>query len=145
MFFLYKLSEIKINLRSIKRHTIKNTERSSHVKYLLRFSNFHETWIFSTDFQKIQKYRISWTSVQWEQSCSMQTDRHDDTNTWFTQFWHSAQKLPQCTNILSISVLTQVTTHQINCRDKYLWTSGQNHKGNESSLYQETTPEFAAN
>ena len=51
----------------------------------------------------------------------------------------------QCTNSVSISVLTQVTTHQINCKDKYLWTSGQNHTGNESGLYQETTLEFAAN
>ena len=50
----------------------------------------------------------------------------------------------QCTNILSISVLTQVTTHQINCKDKYLRTSGQNHKGNESGLHKETIPEFAA-
>jgi hypothetical protein len=80
--FLYNLSEIKINLKSIQRHTIINTERSSHVKYPLIFSNFNEIWIFSTDFQKIQKYRTSWKSVQWGQSCSMRTGRQTDRQTW---------------------------------------------------------------
>jgi len=34
-----------------------------HVKYLLFLSDFTVSWIFSTDFQKILKYQISWKFV----------------------------------------------------------------------------------
>jgi hypothetical protein len=34
--------------------------------------------IFSTDFPKMMKYKISWNSVQWEPSCSMRTDWRTD-------------------------------------------------------------------
>ena len=41
------------------------------------------TWIFWAYFRKILKYRISWTSVPWERSCSMlaggPTDRRGTT------------------------------------------------------------------
>jgi len=47
-----------------------------HVKYPLFLSDFNQTWIFSTDFQKnYSNYRISWKPVSWEQRCSMRTDR----------------------------------------------------------------------
>jgi hypothetical protein len=45
-------------------------------------------WIFSTDFLKIFKYRISWKSVHWEPICSMRVGRATDRQTWqsFPQF-----------------------------------------------------------
>jgi len=33
-----------------------------HVKYVLFLSDFNQNWIFSTDFRKIFKYKISWKS-----------------------------------------------------------------------------------
>jgi len=46
-----------------------------HVKYLLCLSDFNESQIFATDFQKIIKYKISYKLVQWKLRCSVWTDR----------------------------------------------------------------------
>jgi hypothetical protein len=37
-----------------------------------------KTLILSTDFRKKVEYRLSSKPVQWELSCSMQTDDYDD-------------------------------------------------------------------
>jgi len=58
-----------------------------HVKYPIFWSDFNYTWNFSTYFWKTFKYQILWKSVQWEQSCSMRTDRHDEANIRFSQFY----------------------------------------------------------
>ena len=54
------------------------TYNDFHLIYLLSLSDLNETLIFSTDFQEILKYQISWKSFQWEPSCSMRMDRRTD-------------------------------------------------------------------
>ena len=77
-------------------HSMKNSSKilswmyiGLRVKYPLLLSEFTETWFFLTDFQKIIRYKVLWKSVQWEPSCSMrtgrQTDRHDETDSSFSQ------------------------------------------------------------
>jgi len=61
-------------LRRTERDMIKNVI-GLHVKCPLFFSEFNETWIFSTDFRKILKYKISWKSVKWEPSSYMRAGR----------------------------------------------------------------------
>ena len=75
-FSLQLLSETFLILRRIQRDTIK-MYMGLHVKYPLFLSNFNETSIFSTDFLKIFTSVIWWKFIQWEPSCSIQTDRHE--------------------------------------------------------------------
>jgi len=49
-----------------------------HVKYPLLLLDINGTWTFWTYFGKIFRYQISWEPLQWELSCSMQTDRRTD-------------------------------------------------------------------
>ena len=51
---------------------------SLHVKYRLFLSDFNENLIFQTDFRKIIRHKISWKSVQWEQSRSLRKDGRTD-------------------------------------------------------------------
>ena len=49
-----------------------------HVKYPLFLSDFNETWIFSTDFLKILKYKISWKSFNRRPNHSTRMDGQAD-------------------------------------------------------------------
>ena len=94
LFCLQLLSETFLILRTIKQHMIKNVYRFSCKVPLLFLSDFNKTWIFSTNFRKILKYQISWNSFQREPNSSMRTDirtdRHDETNKRFSQFYERA-------------------------------------------------------
>jgi hypothetical protein len=51
-----------------------------HEKYPLLLSDFNENSIFQTDFRKKLKYQVLTKLVQWEPSCSMRTDGHEDNS-----------------------------------------------------------------
>ena len=67
-------------LRRIQRDSVINVKTSPR-KVPVFLSDFNGTWIFSPDFRKKLKYRISSKSVQWEYSCSKRTDGHDENVT----------------------------------------------------------------
>ena len=48
-----------------------------HIKYSLFLSDFKETWIFSTEFRRKLKYKVSSESAHWLRSCSIRTDGHE--------------------------------------------------------------------
>ena len=92
-FSLQLLSETFLTLSRTERDMIKMYV-GLHVKYALFLSDFNETCIFSTDFRKIDKYQISWKSVQWEPSCSMRIDGETDTRKFMVSF-HNFAKAPR--------------------------------------------------
>jgi len=55
--------------------------------------------IYGIDIRKIRKYQTSRKSMHWEPSCSMRserrTDRRDEANSRFSQFWKRAKKVSQ--------------------------------------------------
>ena len=64
-----------------------------HVRYPLFLSDFHETWIFSTDFRKILKYQILCISAQWEPSyADGRTERRTDTTKLIVTFRNFAKE-----------------------------------------------------
>jgi len=69
------------------------------VKYPLCLSDFNETSITSTDFQKIFKYQISRKSIQWEQSCSKQKDGQTDMTDLTVALHNFVMCLKMCTLI----------------------------------------------
>ena len=65
----------QISLLEEVRDTLSKMYFGLYVKYPLFLSYFNESRTSSTDFRKVLKYKVTWKSVLWEQSCSMRTDR----------------------------------------------------------------------
>jgi len=64
-----------------------------HVKCLSFLSDVNESRIFSTDFQKILEYQISWKYAQWERSYSMRTNRQTDMTKLIDVFRNFTKKM----------------------------------------------------
>jgi hypothetical protein len=81
-FSLQLLSETFLSSRVIQRD-IRHV-KSFRLKYPLFLSYFNETWIptFFFFFSKIVRCQMSWKSIYWEPSCSVQTDKWMDWRTY---------------------------------------------------------------
>jgi hypothetical protein len=66
-----------------------------HVQYRLLLSDFNKNFLILTDFPKIPKHEPRRNFVQWKPSFSMRTDRHDETNSRFSQFFEKRLKMTQ--------------------------------------------------
>jgi hypothetical protein len=66
--------------------------RKSSCKVPVILVRLNETSVFSTDFQKILKYEISWKSVQCEPSYFMQTEGRTWSKSRFSQLCERAKK-----------------------------------------------------
>jgi hypothetical protein len=69
-------SETFLIPRIIQRNIVINLYSSS-----VFLSGFNKFWIFSRDFSKVLKYKVSWKHFQWELTCSMWTDIRTDRQT----------------------------------------------------------------
>jgi hypothetical protein len=82
--------------RRLQRDIIMNVHRHL-VNFSLFLSEFNKTCNFSLYYPKILKYQTSYTSVQWQPSCSLKTSRqsyrHEDANNRFPQFCKRAYVL----------------------------------------------------
>ena len=92
-FSVQPLSKTFLILRRIEQDIIVMC-RGHNIKYQLFLSDFNQTWIFVTDFQKILKYQTSWFSVHLELSCSMWTDGKTEMTTLRVAF-HSFLNVPK--------------------------------------------------
>jgi hypothetical protein len=82
-----------------------------HVKQPVFLSDFNETCIFSTGFQKMLKNKISWKSVQWEPSCPMQMNGQTDMMkimVIFHNFANTPKNVTECFMIYSLSSLLHI-------------------------------------
>jgi hypothetical protein len=84
------LSETFLIVRRVQRDTIiMNIGR--YAKCLILLSDFNQTWISSSYFGEILKYKIARKIIRWESSCSMRTGGRANGRTWqaisrFSQF-----------------------------------------------------------
>ena len=92
-FSVHLLLEIFLTLWRILWDMIIDVRRSSCKVSVIFLLHFKETWLRINRFSKNNQYQISWKSVPWKPSCSMQTDRHDEATNWFSLFCESAYKV----------------------------------------------------
>jgi len=83
------------------------------VKDPLFLYDIKETWIFSTDFQKVLKYQISQKSVLWEPSCCMHTDGRTDVMKLIVVFRNFVKAPNILSRVLVLCVLLTVTYRRL--------------------------------
>ena len=132
LMFWFSLSEAFIFIRIITRDDVMNVHRSS-CKVMLFLPYFNETWIFSIDFLKLLKNKISEKSDWREPICSLRMDRQTDGQTsrrheaisyfaqicertykWFRRGYGGVLAYPQ-NGIRSGEIAAGLTTGILNC------------------------------
>jgi len=112
VFFIFSknLSETFLILRRVQRDMIKPCCNDRHVHYLLSMSDLNETWILSTDFQEISKYKIFSAGTELFHAGGHK-DRHDEVNHRSLQFCEKLLKI-----ILKISMYFPLAGNFHQCR-----------------------------
>ena len=88
VFFIFSATFVRNTSHAKKKWASYSHKCTEVFTYSTRFflTDFDETWIFSTDFRKIFKYKTSLKSVRGSRvvPCG-RTDRHDEANSRFSQ------------------------------------------------------------
>jgi len=105
---LQLLSEPFLVLRGTEEYTIVNVERSAGKVPTCYYCQILMKVEFSRHiFEKSCSIKISLKSIQWEPNCSIRTDRHDEVNIRFSQFFWLAGKPHFVHNIIMSSRVSQ--------------------------------------
>jgi len=82
-----------------------------HVSYQLLFSGFYKPGIFSAYFRKIIKHETLRKCVHWEPSYSVRTDRHDEVNSRFSQFYKTRLQMRQTAHAACVREEENINEH----------------------------------
>ena len=82
----------------------------SSCKHPLFLPDFNQTWICLPGFQNTLTHQISWKSIQWETSCSVQTDRQMDGQTW-QSWWLLFCNCANAPNNKWLTTITRISAH----------------------------------
>jgi hypothetical protein len=118
LFSLQLLSETFLTIRRNEHDMIKKVYIGVLVQYAVILSDFNETWIYRQIFKKILKYKISWKSFQWEQSCSVRTDRRTDMTKLIVALRNFA-KAPKNTCLCTNDFCRIVSSLSVSCGGKW--------------------------
>ena len=92
--FLCNVSPEVFSIREEFNEILSHTYLGIHVKFPIFLSDFKETWIFPTYFNRAVHYKISRIFFRWASGFSMRTEEQTDgTNISFTELSNRAQKL----------------------------------------------------
>jgi hypothetical protein len=84
--FWFSLQLFKWNISYPKKSASYDHNCTWVCKAIVVLVRFKLKGIFSTDLRKKLKHQISWKSVQWEHSCFVRMERHEEANSRNSQF-----------------------------------------------------------
>jgi len=93
-YYLINGATVGLKLMNIKTRVLISSTIISKTFLILSINerDFNETF-FSKDFRKISKYQVLSKYDQWEPSCSIWTDRHDEANSYFVAILRTGLKI----------------------------------------------------